>query len=57
MRKQPSTLSPSHSGAVLINYYGEHSKMWVRPEDIELPPADESEHLRQLKQVGRQQNK
>ena len=33
---------------------------WVKPEDVELPPddaADEEEYVRQLKAVGRQQNK
>lgn len=35
-------------------------RRWVKPEDVELPPedaADEEEHVRQLKAVGRQQNK
>ncbi|KAL4853371.1 Cytochrome P450 97B2 [Chlorella vulgaris] len=44
-------------GLLLVRYYGEHSSMYVREEDCELPPADESEHLAQLKAVARQQNK
>lgn len=42
---------------LLVRFYGEHSNMWVRQEDCELPPADEGEHLRQLRAVGRAQNK
>lgn len=45
------------TGLLLVRYYGEHSSMYVRQEDCELPPADESEHLAQLKAVARQQNK
>ena len=31
--------------------------MWVRPEDLELPPEDEAELEAQLRAVARQQNK
>ncbi|PRW39133.1 cytochrome P450 chloroplastic isoform C [Chlorella sorokiniana] len=47
-------------GMLLVRFYGEHSNMWVKPEEVELPPedpADEEEYVRQLKAVGRQQNK
>lgn len=40
-----------------MRFYGEHSSMWVRQDEVELPPEDEEEHLRHLRTVGRQQNK
>jgi hypothetical protein len=40
-----------------VRYYGEHSNQWVREEEVEAPPADEEEHLRQLRAAARQQNK
>ncbi len=54
---RPPPSPPFHSGMLLVRFYGEHSNMWVRPEDCELPPGDEGEHLRQLRSVGRAQNK
>ncbi|EFN52905.1 hypothetical protein CHLNCDRAFT_138470 [Chlorella variabilis] len=42
---------------LLVRFYGEHSNMWVREEDCELPPPDEGEHLCQLRAAGRQHNK
>jgi hypothetical protein len=42
---------------LLVRWYGEHSNTWVRPEDCELPPPNEEEHLRLLRAAGRQQNK
>ncbi|KAL4440210.1 hypothetical protein ABPG75_003211 [Micractinium tetrahymenae] len=57
-RRDWGQLLQSHRpGMLLVRFYGEHSNMWVRPEDCELPPADEGEHLRQLRSVGRAQNK
>ncbi|GAB4820518.1 hypothetical protein N2152v2_007564 [Parachlorella kessleri] len=44
-------------GLVCVRYYGEHSTMWVRDEDLEPPPEDESELQRQFKNWGRQRNK
>ena len=58
LRKDLGELLKAHRpGLVLIRFYGEHSHAWVRREDCELPPADEAEHLRQLRAAGRQHNK
>ncbi|PSC73461.1 DNA N-6-adenine-methyltransferase (Dam) [Micractinium conductrix] len=57
-RRDWGQLMVSHRpGMLLVRYYGEHSNMWVRTEDCEVPPTDESEHVRQLRSVGRAQNK
>jgi hypothetical protein len=47
---------PAPPGLLLVRYYGQHSCMWVREEECELPPPDEGEHLRQLRAAGRQQH-
>lgn len=44
-------------GLVLVRFYGEHSSMWVRPEDCELSPDEQGELVRQLKAWGRQEHK
>lgn len=45
------------AGLVVVRFYGEHSNMWVREEDCEQPPEDETDLVRQFKSWGRQHNK
>ena len=46
------------AGLVLVRFYGEHSTMWVKESDCELPAdVDEAELERQFRAWARAHNK
>ncbi len=45
------------AGTVLVRFYGEHSSMWLKPEQLEQPSLDDEDKTSALRCWGRQHHK
>ncbi|KAK9867491.1 hypothetical protein WJX84_009338 [Apatococcus fuscideae] len=56
-RDAPQLLTSFVEGTVLVRFYGEHSSMWLKPEQLEQPSLDDEDKTSALRSWGRQHHK